>query len=87
MRYANEIATWGAILSIMIGGGIWVGAQGSDTKANTAAIEKTVEQVDKLRNDTPPAIAVLQTQVSALATQIGEVKSTQEKILDEVRKK
>lgn len=87
MKYANEVATWMAILTAVIGGSVWVGAMASDVQNNKQAVEKTEQQIDKLRNDTPPAIARLETQVQDVQSDVRDVKESQKEILKELRKK
>ena len=85
--HLNHIATWVAIVTTIVGGGVWVGAISADVQTQKAAIEKVQEQTDKLRNDGPPAIARLEAKTDAIQQDIDELKSTQKEILREIRKK
>lgn len=83
----NTIATWLTILSMVVGGGIWIGAQSSElesVKTHQVAVD---QQVDKLRDEGPPAIARLEAQVAGIKDDVQDVKKTQEEILTELRKK
>lgn len=84
---ANKLATWAAIATTVLGGGIWVGSQGSELASTKAVAEQTRAQVDKLRDEGPPAIAGLRAQVDALQRDIDDVKASQGEILNELRKK
>jgi hypothetical protein len=84
---ANKLATWAAIATTVLGGGIWVGSQGSELQSTKAVVEQTRAQVDKLRDEGPPAIARLEAQVGALQKDIDDVKKSQDEILAELRKK
>lgn len=87
MRYANTIATWLSILAMAIGGGIWVGGQSNDLATVKNHQASTDQQVDKLRDEGPPAIARLEAQVAGIKDDVQDVKKTQEEILTELRKK
>lgn len=84
---ANVVATWTTIISVILGGGIWVGSIASETANNKETISAVQAQTNKLRDEGPPAIARLEAQVGALQNDVRDVKSTQKEILDEVRKK
>lgn len=87
MRHANAIATWLSILVILVGGGMWVGAMSSDIVTVKANQDSVSLQVDKLRDEGPPAIARLEAQVAAIRDDVQDVKSSQKEILTEIRKK
>lgn len=84
---ANTLATWAAIVATVVGGGVFMGALASETKTNTNAIIAVQQQTDKLRDEGPPAIARLETQVAEVQKDIDEVKRSQDEILKELRKK
>jgi hypothetical protein len=87
VKLVNEFATWTAIVSTVIGGGIWIG--GIDARASNHGEELKAHkaQIDKLRDEGPPAIARLEEKTDALKDDIGDVKESQAEILKELRKK
>lgn len=87
MRFANAVATWATVLSIAIGGGMWVGSIASEVENNKTAIKRSDDQLDKLRNDGPPAIARLEEKTNALQRDVNDIKDSQSEILREIRKK
>jgi hypothetical protein len=86
MAHANTLATWLTIASIIVGGGIWVGSVASDLKSNEKNTVENKQQIDKLRNEGPPAIARLETEVKNLREDVGKVQDSQDEILRELRK-
>lgn len=85
--HANTIATWGSIIALVLGGGIWVGSIASETASNKQTTTEVAAQVDKLRDAVPPAVAELRAQMSALQRDADEIKRMNQEILAELRKK
>lgn len=83
----NVIATWVTILSIVIGGSVWVGAIANDVQNTKDTVSSNTAQIDKLRNEGPPAIARLETQMGAIQDDVKEIKKSQDELLKEIRKK
>jgi uncharacterized protein YlxW (UPF0749 family) len=86
-QHANAVATWLTILTMLVGGGIWVGTVASEVQNTKTHTAENRQQIDKLRNEGPPAIARLEAQVTEVQKDVEEVKRSQEEILRELRKK
>jgi outer membrane murein-binding lipoprotein Lpp len=76
---ANVFATWAAIVSVTVAGGVWVGAIGNE-------VSNQKEQHAKLER-LPSDVAVLSSQVTDLKATLAEIKAQQTEILRELRSK
>ena len=72
----NRIATWGSILLIMLGGGIWAGEIQNEQqhKADVAQVARIESDVQHIKED-----------ITEVKDDIDDIKDGQQEILDAIR--
>lgn len=86
MQKTNEIATWLSIFAVIVGGSVWVGSVASEVENTKATVAENKSQIDKIRDQVPADIAGMKSKIEAIENNVKDIKDTQQKILDEVRK-
>jgi hypothetical protein len=80
---ANVAATWVAIASAVVGGGLWIGAQGNEIANTASTVAKHDDKIVALGQDN----AATREAVGTMKQDISDIKQAQKEILAEIRKR
>lgn len=80
---ANVVAVWFTIGAAIVGGCLWVGAQGNEIKNTRDVAVVQSQRIDPIDRD----VAALKEAVGTIKQDMADIKQSQKEILEELRKK